>query len=76
MSKGYTKKARDESRQMFLNHHSPTMTIEKGRMYLTQKFIDGGEVKVDATGLYFFLKEMFTTDWKTDTKKKLTKGTN
>jgi hypothetical protein len=59
MSKGYTKAMRDAKDEVFLPH----LVIEGSRLYLTQKMYGQGEVKIDATGLYEFLKEMFTTDW-------------
>lgn len=43
---------------------APQTVIEHNRMYLVQRLTGGGEVKVDATGLYWFLKEMFTTNWR------------
>lgn len=66
MSRGYTKEMRKEASRLHLDAISPQLVIDGNKIYLTQVMQGGGEVKVDATGLYNFLKEMFTTDWQTD----------
>lgn len=55
----YTKAQREAKTEAALPH----LVIEHKRMYLVQRLAGCGQVKVDATGLYYFLKEMFTTDW-------------
>lgn len=62
----WTKEMRQSSEDIFLPH----MEVINGRMFLTQKMSQFGEVKIDATGLYYFLKEMFTTDWQSKVNEK------
>lgn len=56
-------------RRAKLDAAAPYMIVEHRRMYLCQSLQGGGQVKIDATGLYHFLKEMFTTDWESEYKK-------
>ena len=65
MTRGYTKEARVAANEAHLDAISPQLVVDGNRIYLTQTMYGGGEVKIDATGLYNFLKEMFTTDWQT-----------
>lgn len=64
MARGYAKEMRESANEAHADAAAPHMVIDGNRVFLTQRLSGGGEVKVDATGLYNFLKEMFTTDWK------------
>lgn len=70
MTRGYTKEARQQARDAHLDAILPQLVIDGNRIYLEQKLEFGGSIRVDATGLYNFLKEMFTTDWKKELNRK------
>lgn len=69
MSRGYTKEQRLAAKEAALDAAAPQLVVDGNRIYLVQKLAYHGEVRVDATGLYHFLKEMFTTDWESQLNK-------